>query len=297
MNTQDGKLPWHPAFSAALHIEFEDDLEHLHFHEEYPLGTQPMRMDILIIKKDPDVHIRKNIGQIFRTYNVIEYKPPGVSLSINHFYKAYGYACFFQSDTEKECEIDPDEITVTYVCYHYPRKLLKYLTAVRSLTVKKAESGIYYLEGTFFKVQLLVTSRLSSQQNYWLSHLRNNLKQKATVQDLLKHYGPRMNSPYYQAVVTLILRANENLLKEEEHMNPVLEEFFGDQIKKLEERSMMIGEKQGIKQGISQGINQGISQGIELTKTVLKLSQNGTSPADIVSKYNIEEDLVKKILS
>lgn len=80
-------------------------------------------------------------------------------------------------------------------------------------------------------------------------------------------------------------------------MNPVLEEFFGDQIKKLEERSMMIGEKQGIKQGISQGINQGISQGIELTKTVLKLSQNGTSPADIVSKYNIEEDLVKKILS
>ncbi len=110
-----------------------------------------------------------------------------------------------------------------------------------------------------------------------------------------------MNSPYYQAVVTLILRANENLLKEEEHMNPVLEEFFGDQIKKLEERSMMIGEKQGIKQGISQGINQGISQGIsqgiELTKTVLRLSQNGTSPADIVSKYNIEEDLVKKILS
>lgn len=72
-------------------------------------------------------------------------------------------------------------------------------------------------------------------------------------------------------------------------MNPVLEEFFGDQIKKLEERSMMIGEKQGI--------NQGISQGIELTKTVLRLSQNGTSPADIVSKYNIEEDLVKKILS
>ncbi len=76
-------------------------------------------------------------------------------------------------------------------------------------------------------------------------------------------------------------------------MNPVLEEFFGDQIKKLEERSMMIGEKQGI----SQGINQGISQGIELTKTVLRLSQNGASPADIVSKYNIEEDLVKKILS
>lgn len=171
MNTQDGKLPWHPAFSAALHIEFEDEMEHLYFHYEYPLSKQPMRMDILIIKKSSDVRIHKNIGQIFRTYNIIEYKSPGVSLSINHFYKAYGYACFFQSNTENECEIGPDEITITYVCYHYPRKLLKHLTMTKYMTVDKKESGIYYLEGTFFRIQLLVTSRLSPAQNYWLLSL------------------------------------------------------------------------------------------------------------------------------
>ncbi len=285
MNTQDGNLQWHPAFSAVLHIEFEDELEHLYFHDEFPLSRQPMRMDILIIKKNPDIQLRKNIGQIFRTYNIIEYKPPGVSLSLNHFYKAYGYACFFQSDTEKECEIEPDEITITYVCYHYPRKLLKCLTLSMNISVRKKEAGIYYLEGTFFKMQLLVTSRLSSEQNYWLSHLRNNLKPKGTVRDLLEHYEIKRNSPYYQAVVTLILRANEHLLKEERNMLPVLEEIFADELKRLEERGVIAGEKKGL------------DQGIELAKTVLRLSQNGISPDDIVSKYNITEDIVKKVLS
>ena len=293
MNTQDGSLQWHPAFSAVLHIEFEDELEHLYFHDEFPLSRQPMRMDILIIKKNPDIQLRKNIGQIFRTYNIIEYKPPGVSLSINHFYKAYGYACFFQSDTEREYEINPDEITITYVCYHYPRKLLKHLTTAKDIIITKKESGIYYLEGTFFKMQLLVTSRLSPEQNYWLSHLRNNLKPKGEVRDLLEHYEIKRSSPYYQAVVTLILRANEHLLKEDQTMLPVLEEIFADELKRLEERGKIAGEKKGIIIGEKKGLD----QGIELTKTVLKLSQNGISPAEIVSKYNITEDIVRKVLS
>ena len=83
-------------------------------------------------------------------------------------------------------------------------------------------------------------------------------------------------------------------------MNPVLEEIFADELKQLKERSIIDGEKKGIiigeKRGIDKGITQGITQGIELTKTVLRLSQNGYSPADIVSKYNITEDIVRKVL-
>lgn len=68
-------------------------------------------------------------------------------------------------------------------------------------------------------------------------------------------------------------------------MNPVLEEIFADELKQLEERGMIAGEKKGI------------NHGIELAKTVLRLSENGISPAEIVSKYNIKEDIVKKVLS
>ena len=68
-------------------------------------------------------------------------------------------------------------------------------------------------------------------------------------------------------------------------MLPVLEEIFADELKRLEERGVIAGEKKGL------------DQGIELAKTVLRLSQNGISPDDIVSKYNITEDIVKKVLS
>ena len=70
------KLQWHPAFSAALHIELEEELDVLYIEEEHMLSKKPMQVDVLIIKKEKDVPIRKNIGRIFRKYNIIEYKAP-----------------------------------------------------------------------------------------------------------------------------------------------------------------------------------------------------------------------------
>ena len=92
-NVKNTKLQWHPAFGAALRIT--------------------LQMDILIIKKLKDVPIRKTIGRIFRKHNIIEYKSPGDSLSINDFYKVYGYACIYQSNTDRIKEIDPQELTDT----------------------------------------------------------------------------------------------------------------------------------------------------------------------------------------
>ena len=37
--------------------------------------------------------------------SIIEYKSPDDYLTINDFYKVYGYCCFYQSDTEHVCEI------------------------------------------------------------------------------------------------------------------------------------------------------------------------------------------------
>ncbi len=45
----EGRLQWHPAFSAALHIELEDDLNNLYIEEEHILGEKPMQ--ILITKE------------------------------------------------------------------------------------------------------------------------------------------------------------------------------------------------------------------------------------------------------
>ena len=72
-----------------------------------------MRIDELVIKIRGEEKIQKNIGRIFRKHNIIEYKSPDDYLTINDFYKVYGYCCFYQSDTEHVCEIKPEELTIT----------------------------------------------------------------------------------------------------------------------------------------------------------------------------------------
>ena len=118
------KLQWHPAFGAALRITLQDEMQYLEMHEEYLLSKKPLQMDILIIKKLQEVQIKKTIGRVFRKHNIIEYKSPDDSLSVNDFYKVYGYACIYQSNTDRIKEIDPEELTLTFVCSHYPRELL-----------------------------------------------------------------------------------------------------------------------------------------------------------------------------
>lgn len=105
-------LQWHPAFFADIQIELEAERENLIFENEHQLGTKPMEIDALVIKKKTDIPINKNIGRIFRKYNIIEYKSPTDYISINDFYKVCGYAFFYKADTVIEDEI-PIQVIVT----------------------------------------------------------------------------------------------------------------------------------------------------------------------------------------
>ncbi|MCL2214584.1 MAG: hypothetical protein FWC06_05170, partial [Treponema sp.] len=84
-----GKLNWHPAFLQAIQHELYDYLDSLEFKYEYQLTTEPLRIDLLIIKKPKDLAIEKNIGKIFRSDNILEYKSPDDYLSIKDFLKVY----------------------------------------------------------------------------------------------------------------------------------------------------------------------------------------------------------------
>ena len=86
MNTNDEKIQWHPAFDAALQIEFGEEAEYLEFDSEHLLSKKPMQIDVLI-KNEKHVKIQKNIGRIFRQYNIIEYKSPEDNLDIDDFYR------------------------------------------------------------------------------------------------------------------------------------------------------------------------------------------------------------------
>jgi hypothetical protein len=70
------KLKWHPAFLQALQLELIEYKNSLQFKYEYQLTAEPLRVDLLIIKKPRDLAIEKNIARIFKSDNIIEFKSP-----------------------------------------------------------------------------------------------------------------------------------------------------------------------------------------------------------------------------
>ena len=80
LNTE--RLNWHLAFYSALQWELAEYRDCLEFRYEEQLTSEPLRIDILIVKKKPEAHITKNIAAIFRVENIIEYKGPEDYLSI-----------------------------------------------------------------------------------------------------------------------------------------------------------------------------------------------------------------------
>ena len=142
MNTNDEKIQWHPAFDAALQIEFGEEAEYLEFDSEHLLSKKPMQIDV------------------------------------------YAYACIYKADTEKIDLIPAAELTITFVCYHYPRNMLRKLEQDRKFSVEQQDSGIYYLIGDAIPIQLVIVPKLSKEHNYWLNNLRNDLKAGSEIKKI-----------------------------------------------------------------------------------------------------------------
>ena len=223
-------LQWHPVFFAGIQIELEDEADKLTFEREYALSTKPMLIDVVIIKKNTEGAIKKNIGRIFKKHNIVEYKSPDDYLSIDDFYKVYGYACFYKSSASKQDYISANELTITFVSKSYPRKMVKHLKKIKGYSIKQVDKGIYYIFGDFFPMQLIVTSRLSSKNNLWLSSLTNDLKERGIVNTISNEYKKHKREELYKSIMNVIIRANKTVFKEERDMCEAILELFEDEV-------------------------------------------------------------------
>ncbi len=281
MNTKDDKIQWHPAFDAALQIELGDEAKYLEFESEHMLTKKPMQIDVLV-KNDKHVKIHKNIGRIFRQYNIIEYKSPKDDLNIDDFYKTYAYACIYKSDTEAVDRIQATELTISFVCYHYPRAMLNKLERDRGITVESVDDGIYYLLGDAIPIQLIVVPVLSKENNYWLNNLRNDLKSGGEIRRFIELYEKNKNSKLYQALADTIMRANWKEVKEERKMCEALKELFADDLRESELKGRNAGKIEGKIELVIKKYGKGCT--VEETAEMLE-----ESPAVIQQIYDVIE--------
>ncbi|HJD46341.1 MAG TPA: 3-isopropylmalate dehydrogenase [Candidatus Mediterraneibacter norfolkensis] len=271
-------LQWHPAFCAGMQIELEEAAGDLTFEREHQLGRKPKQIDLLIIKKQGSRRIRKNIGRIFRGHNIMEYKSPTDTLSVDDFYRVYGYACFYKSDVRNSESIGIEDLTITFACHRYPEKLFRHLKEKRKFSIQKMEEGIYYIIGDYIPIQILLLNRLSEEENLWLRNLTDHLEGEIQAERLVREYCKHKDNTLYQAVMDIIIRANRQQFEEAKNMCDALKELFAEEL----QENYRAGEDKGRK---------------EFGRLVLKLAELGRTDDIIKAAENPEyqEQLLREL--
>ena len=156
---------------------------------------------------------------------------------------------------------------------------------VRHYTIDNPEEGIYYVIGDILPIQILVTNRLSPERNLWLYSLTDTLEDMSVTRQLLEDYKKNKENQLYQAVMEIIVKANENRLKEgKRDMCNALLELMKDELDEKRE--------EGIKEGIKEGESLGESR---INQLNLKLSELNRS--DEILKAAVDREYQKKLLN
>jgi len=249
---ENGKIHWHDAFFEALQLELYQYRDFLTFQSEHRLSEEALKMDVLVIKKDKDVYIEKNIGQIFKGANIFEYKSETDSFSRWDYNKVLGYA-FLYSAFER---MPITDITVTIALTIYPRELIKTLENERGLRVNDLGNGIYYVNGEVVPIQILESKRLSPDSNLFLRNLRSNLSADDMLKTLRLYnaYKPIDDRMVY---LDRLIKANIDVFKEVKQMG-ALKELFMQTAEESGwlEQDRVLYRTQGITQGRIQGIEE-----------------------------------------
>ena len=187
---QQKRNQWHPGFTAAMRMELAENLDDLIFEEEYNLNSKPLQIDLLIIRNNRDVPIKKDIGRLFKKYNILEFKSPDDSMGVDAFYKVMAYASLYKAGCQKEDGYKADEITITLIRQRYPKKLISYLRN-EGYEVTKQSPRVYYVSGkVMFDVQIIVSKELDENEN--IKSIKRWKEEKIVIPTLEKIMAPEL---------------------------------------------------------------------------------------------------------
>lgn len=248
----ENKTQWHPAFCSAIELELRENKSCLEYDREHNLSSEPLRIDLLVIKKKPDETIKNEIGAFFLGNNIMEYKSPDDGLNIDTFYKVLSYACLYKSDTGGIDEILDNDITISLIREGKPAKLLRQLSQ-RYEVVKKG-NGIYYIDKMLFPMQIIVTKELNWENHVWLKSLTRSLERKQ-AEELLDSYEKledekdcanagaivKLVSDLNDEVFMQIISGGERMTKE---MKLMLIPEFGELWKRLEDSEARLADSE-----------------------------------------------------
>ena len=212
----DTKIQWHPDFVAAIDLEFKENRDDLIYEKEYNLSTKPLEIDLLVIKKEPDVQVSNEIGKLFRGHNIVEYKSPEDHLDIDVFYKASAYGCLYKSFGETVDERAANDITISIIRDAKPEGLFRYFKE-HGIRVTNPYAGIYYVsDAVLFPTQLVVGKELEQKDHTWIKALSDKV-QEQEMRELLEqisNLAHKFDKELADSVLEVSIRANRQVVEE-----------------------------------------------------------------------------------
>ncbi|MCM1124572.1 MAG: hypothetical protein NC416_18510 [Eubacterium sp.] len=205
------RVDWHEAASCALQIELQEYSSFLEYQQEYILGSNSYRIDLLVIKKLTEKVIPKNIALIFKTFNLFEIKGIGSSASIDSYYKTIGYAGLLISQTGKPNQYSRYNISLTFLSCHYPRNLMRHLLLLQKenkIMIEKPAPGVYHINKETFTTQIIVTKELSADDNLYLHCLTDKLQDIDLANRLADDYMLHQEQDIYVRYMHQLTTAN-----------------------------------------------------------------------------------------
>ena len=220
---------YHPQYTNTLHIELRENKEDLYFDEEYILNTGPLRIDLLIIKKNENAVIKSGLGAFFRKINIWEYKNPKDTLNVKEFNKGLAYLhLYIASNSEK---ISLSDVTLTFLRYYKPRELFKELKKA-GYTIEEYEPGIYHLGMMGQPSIQIIASRLLDNKYEWVKAISD--KTPLSEIDRLAFEVNKLDQTDRKYAITVLEFVGElNEVKKEDTKMGVIRDYF-DAKEKLE---------------------------------------------------------------
>lgn len=294
------KIQWHPGFVAAMNLEFGENRMDLIYEKEYNLNTKPLEIDLLIIKKEPDVRMVNEIGKLFRGHNIIEYKSPSDELDIDAFYKAGAYGCLYKASGETVDERAADDITVTIIRDRKPEGLFRYFKE-HHMGVSNPYAGVYYIsDGVLFPTQIVVGRELKQENHTWLKALSDKM-QKQEMKELLKKINSltqKFDRELADSVLEVSIRANKQVIGELrgedsmceallEIMEPEINQIIGEVTKEVT-REVTKEVTQEVTREVTRKVTREVTK--EVTKEVTRdLSEETAAKMLKSGKFTVEE--------
>ena len=231
------EIDWHSGFAGGLELVFRDYRDQITIEREHSLSKQPLRIDFLLIKVNPGVFIDNDIGRLFKTHNIIEYKNPYAALNIDVVWKVVGYAALYKGLGHRANEIPYTEITISIFRHSKPIALLDLLVK-NGYKIINPNPGIYEISGLIDIPLYIIVSKELTKKDFTALRIMtknadvNDIKAFITEASYYSLAGDKNNADAVLQVSTSANKATFEILKgDESDMCEALRELMADELK------------------------------------------------------------------